>query len=162
MLLLSYTRISPASRIRPAAGGGVPPPLRWIMKAVDSYRRGRVPRPDGKGRSSRRFFRAGKPRPYGGCRRQLRTGRAQWRNDTFRPFRLALSAATRRPSQAADRRQLSQRESQGRCRAGGFYDTTQPAWISMVFPNLVNLPGSQQVMNTCPEEIWFSTKSCRP
>ena len=54
----------------------------------------------------------------GRCRRQLRIGRAHWCIDTCRPFRLALSAATRRPSQAADRRQLPQRGSQGRCRAG--------------------------------------------
>ena len=40
--------------------------------------------------------------------------------------------------------------------------TRCPLSISMVLPSLVNLPGSQQVMNTCPSVIWFSTKSCRP
>ena len=51
--------MSSQGRCRAAA----PPPLRWIMKAVDSYRRGRVSRPDGKGRSSRRFFGRGNPAP---------------------------------------------------------------------------------------------------
>ena len=86
----------------------------------------------------RRLIAASPPKggAKGGCRRQSRTGRAHWCIDNCRPFRLALSAATRRPSQAADRRQLPQRGSQGRCRAGaqGAPETAQNKALSCSRP----------------------------